>query len=63
MSTSDGIPQDVKSRITRRHFFQRCNTGLGAVALVALALATAGGLDASQQVDRSGHTTAVRGEG
>ncbi len=46
-----------------RRQLARASAGLGAVALVALALATTGGLDASQQVDRSGHTTAVRGEG
>src|SRR3954462_5945835 len=33
---NDPIPQDVKSRITRRHFFGECGLGVGKIALASL---------------------------
>jgi uncharacterized protein (DUF1501 family) len=33
---NDSIPQDVKSRITRRHFFGECGLGVGKIALASL---------------------------
>src|SRR5688572_22612112 len=35
MST-DPIPQELKSRITRRHFFGECGVGVGKIALASL---------------------------
>jgi uncharacterized protein (DUF1501 family) len=36
MHLNSPIPQDVKSRITRRHFFGECGVGVGKIALASL---------------------------
>src|SRR4051812_29639514 len=47
------IPQDVKSRITRRHFFGECGLGVGKIALASLLCGSSAGRSSGNSIPSS----------